>query len=68
MRGVVDWFQDKKGFGFIIGEDTKSYFVHFKDILSTEKYKTLLDGDNVDFEVEQTPKGFKAIGVKVVSI
>lgn len=58
LTGTVKWFDDKKGFGFIVYGGT-DYFVHYKDILS-EKYKTLGDGEKVEFSPEVTPKGLVA--------
>lgn len=64
MKGKVKWFSSKKGYGFIDGEDGKSIFVHYTGIQSNE-YKTLNEGDEVTFEVENTEKGPKAINVVV---
>ena len=44
--GIVKWFDDKKGYGFITGDDTgKEYFVHYSGIISEAKFKKLKDGD-----------------------
>jgi CspA family cold shock protein len=59
MKGTVKWFNDGKGFGFITGEDGKDVFVHFS-ALKGEGFKSLNEGDNVEFEVEQGDKGAKA--------
>ena len=56
MNGKVKWFNAEKGYGFIVGEDGKDVFVHFSAIVS-EGYKTLNEGDEVTFEVEQGQKG-----------
>lgn len=63
--GTVKWFNSSKGFGFISREQGEDVFVHFKAIVS-EGYKTLDEGDKVEFEVEQGPKGLQAANVKKV--
>ena len=63
MKGVVKWFNDKKGFGFIQGEDGKDVFVHFSGIQS-EGFKTLKEGIAVTFDVIDSDKGPKADNVK----
>ena len=64
-KGVVKWFNDKKGFGFIRKEDGSDVFVHFTGI-GGDGFKTLSEGDNVEFEVENGEKGPRAISVKVI--
>ena len=65
MKGFVLWFDAKKGYGFITGEDKQSYFVHFKDV-QREGFRTLHEGEKVEFLVEASPKGKKALDVKVI--
>jgi CspA family cold shock protein len=61
--GKVKWFDGKKGFGFIEQEDgSGDVFVHYADI-EGDGYRTLHQGDRVQFELENTPKGKKAIKV-----
>jgi CspA family cold shock protein len=56
--GTVKWFNDSKGFGFISLEDgSKDVFVHFSAINGGDEYKTLAEGDRVQFEVVQGEKG-----------
>lgn len=55
MDGKVKWFDHKKGYGFVEG-DERDYFVHFSEIQS-EGYKTLRDGQQVTFEVGEGQKG-----------
>jgi CspA family cold shock protein len=56
--GTVKWFNDSKGFGFISLEDgSKDVFVHFSAIKGGDEYKTLTEGDRVEFEVVQGDKG-----------
>ena len=61
-KGKVKWFSDKKGFGFIASETGSEVFVHHSAIQG-DGYKTLEEGQEVEFEVEQSPKGEKAINV-----
>lgn len=65
-KGVVKWFNEKKGFGFISREDGEDVFVHFSGI-DGDGFKTLAEGDQVEFEVENSDKGLRAIQVKRVS-
>lgn len=62
MKGTVKWFDEKKGFGFITTEEGKDVFVHFSSIKS-EGFRTLREGQEVTFEVEDTPKGPQAVQV-----
>ena len=55
-EGVVKWFSDQKGFGFIEREDDKDVFVHHSAIIGSG-FKTLAEGDRVTFDVEQGTKG-----------
>jgi CspA family cold shock protein len=64
-RGTVKWFNAAKGYGFIQRPSGEDVFVHFKAI-SGEGYKTLNEGDQVEFEVEQGPKGLQAANVTKV--
>jgi cold shock protein len=61
-KGTVKWFNNSKGYGFISSEGKKDVFVHFKAIVS-EGYKTLNEGDSVEFEIEDGPKGPQAANV-----
>ena len=62
--GTVKWFNESKGFGFISPEDgSKHVFVHFSAIAS-EGFRTLNEGQQVTFEVEQGPKGPQAVNVQ----
>ena len=62
-KGTVKWFNEGKGFGFIEREDGKDVFVHFSAIQGEEGYKTLTEGDSVEFEVVEDEKGLKAQNV-----
>ena len=61
MRGTVKWFNDRKGFGFIEGEDEKDIFVH-RNSLTEGTY--IYEGDQVEYEIETSDKGPNAINVK----
>lgn len=61
-KGTVKWFNGSKGYGFISRESGDDVFVHYKAIEGTG-YKTLDEGDAVQFEVEQGPKGLQATKV-----
>ena len=63
--GTVKWFNESKGFGFITPADGgKDVFVHFSAIAS-EGFRTLAEGQQVTFEVENGPKGPQAVNVQV---
>ena len=64
-QGTVKWFNEAKGFGFIQQESGNDVFVHFSAIQS-DGFKTLADGDRVEFEVTQGPKGPAAKNVRKV--
>jgi len=61
-NGIVKWFNDSKGFGFITKEEGGDVFVHFSDIQDSG-FKTLAEGQNVTFDVVDSPKGPKAANV-----
>jgi len=63
--GVVKWFSEKKGYGFIEQEDGPDVFVHHTGISGTG-FKSLNEGDRVTFEIEQGEKGPSAVNVTVV--
>jgi len=60
--GTVKWFDDAKGFGFIEREEGEDVFVHYSAIVG-EGYRSLAEGAEVEFEVEQDPKGPRAAQV-----
>ena len=64
-KGIVKWFNSSKGFGFIARENKEDVFVHFRAINGTG-YKSLAEGDVVEFEVEQGQKGLQAVDVDLL--
>lgn len=63
MQGTVKWFNSQKGFGFITTEDGKDVFVHYSGIESGG-FRTLNEGDKVQFDLTQGQKGDQAVNVK----
>jgi CspA family cold shock protein len=63
--GIVKWFNDAKGFGFITQEGGDDVFVHFSAIQS-QGFKSLAEGQRVEFEVTRGPKGLSAANVRAV--
>jgi len=64
-KGTVKWFNGAKGYGFISRDEGDDVFVHYKAI-EGDGYKTLDEGDQVEFEIEEGPKGLQA--TKVVKV
>ena len=65
MTGKVKWFNAAKGYGFITGDDGKEVFVHFSAI-QVDGFKTLDEGQTVEYEVNDGPKGPQAANVKKI--
>lgn len=65
ILGTVKWFNSEKGYGFLSQENGPDVFVHFTAIQSTG-YRTLTEGQQVEFSIEQGPKGLQASNVTVV--
>ncbi len=62
LHGVVENFFARKGFGFIMGDDGEKVFVHFSDIKG-KTFRTLTDGEEVEYEIITGPKGIQAKNV-----
>ncbi len=65
-KGTVKWFNEKKGFGFLSHDDGTDLFVHYSGIIGNG-FKTLNEGDRVEFEVEKGDKGPRAVQVRAIS-
>jgi CspA family cold shock protein len=63
MEGTVKWFNEKKGYGFIAKDEGEDVFVHFSAIVG-DGFRTLVEGQRVQFEVEKGPKGAQANNVR----
>jgi CspA family cold shock protein len=64
-QGTVKWFNGSKGYGFISRESGEDVFVHFNSIVG-DGFRSLDEGDRVQFEVQQGPKGLQAANVQKV--
>jgi CspA family cold shock protein len=62
-KGTVKWFDDRKGYGFIACEEGQDIFVHFSAIQGNG-FKTLSEGEKVEFEITAGPKGAQAANVR----
>lgn len=66
QKGIVKWFDDIKGYGYIKPEDGNQIFVHFTDIEQNSGFRSLSEGDMVTFELIDGDLGAKAINVRIV--
>jgi CspA family cold shock protein len=64
VKGAVKWFNEKKGFGFLAQEDGDDVFVHYSSIEGAG-FKSLTEGQSVEFEVQEGPRGSQAVNVRV---
>jgi cold shock protein len=65
-QGTVKWFNDAKGFGFISRQSGEDVFVHFSAIRSNGGFRSLQEGQSVQFDVTKGPKGLQAENVEVL--
>ena len=65
-RGIVKWFNNEKGYGFIEFDDKEDIFVHYSAI-NKKGYKTLNEGDNVEYTLLETSKGYQALNVSIIN-
>jgi CspA family cold shock protein len=65
-QGTVKWFNDAKGYGFISQEGGEDVFVHFS-VIQAQGFKSLAEGERVEFEVTRGPKGLQAANVRRAS-
>ncbi len=65
MKGTVKWFNENKGYGFILSEDNVEYFVHWKSIVTSNplQHKVLVQDERVQFDTIETDRGTQAINV-----
>ena len=65
-RGIVKWFNNEKGYGFIEFDDKEDIFVH-NSAINKKGYKTLNEGDNVEYTLLETSKGYQALNVSIIN-
>ena len=64
--GTVKWFDNAKGFGFAVNESGEDVFIHYRAIMSDQDYKTLAEGQRVEFVQVKSEKGWQAAEVEVL--
>jgi CspA family cold shock protein len=68
VKGIVKWFDPQKGFGFLTAENDTDVFVHYSAIVRiADEFRTLREGDPVEFQVEKGDKGLYAANVRPVA-
>ena len=66
-KGTVKWFNNQQGYGFITDSEGKDIFVHYSGIVSEKKFKSIMEGRTVEFEIVDGEKGKQAINVTVIA-
>ena len=66
MQGIVKWFDNRKGYGFIEGDDGGEIYVHYTGIVC-EGFRKLRHGRRVEYDMEQTPSGPQAVNVRATA-
>ena len=67
FRSVVKWFDAKKGYGFLVHpESGEDVFIHYSQIVSDKRFKTLRTGQEVEYELSQGPKGLHAASIRPI--
>ena len=64
--GTVKWFNNDKGYGFAVNESGEDVFIHYRSIMSDQQYKTLAEGQRVEFVQVKSEKGWQAAEVTVL--
>jgi CspA family cold shock protein len=65
LTGKVKWFNEKKGYGFITGDDGRDVFVHYSGI-NGKGFKILIKDQRVEYDIKESHRGFQAAGVKAL--
>lgn len=65
MKGTVKWFSDEKGYGFLKADDGKDFFAHYTGI-NQAGFKTLVEGQRVEFDIEDNDRGPVAVNITVL--
>ena len=65
-HGTVKWFNNDKGYGFPVNESGEDVFIHYRAIMGDQQYKTLAEGQRVEFVQVRSEKGWQAVEVEVL--
>ena len=67
-HGTIKWFNNDKGFGFAVNESGEDVFIHYRAIMGDERYKTLAEGQQVEFVQVKSEKGWQGAEVEVLAV